>query len=57
LCRITTIGLPLALGVAVGDLHRDLFVVANHHRRLVVAVVDQRVVQAAEARAGISGVM
>ena len=41
------------LGVAVRDLHRDLFVVAQHHRRLVVAVVDQRVVQAAEARAGI----
>ena len=41
------------LGVAVRDLHRDLLVLAEHHRRLVVAVVDQRVVQAAEARAGI----
>ncbi len=41
------------LGVAVRDLHRDFLVVAEHHRRFVVAVVDQRVVQAAEARAGI----
>ena len=41
------------LGVAVGDLHRDFLVVAEHHRRLVVAVVDERVVQAAEARAWI----
>ena len=39
------------LGVAVRDLHRDLLVVAQHHRRLVVAVVDERIVQAAEARA------
>ncbi len=45
--------LAARLGVAVRDLHRDLFVVAQHHRRLVVAVVDQRIVQAAEARAGI----
>ena len=28
--------LAARLGVAVGDLHRDLFVVADHHRRLVV---------------------
>ena len=41
------------LGVAVRDLHRDLFVVAQHHRRLVAAIVHQRIVQAAEARAGI----
>src|SRR3954471_5737863 len=26
------------LGVAVRDLHRDFFVVAEHHRRLVIAV-------------------
>ncbi len=41
------------LGVAVGDLHRDLLVLAQHHRRLIAAVIDQRIVQAAEARAGI----
>jgi hypothetical protein len=41
------------LGVAVGDLHRDLFVLAEQDRRLVAAVIDQRVVQAAIARARI----
>ena len=41
------------LGVAVRDLHGDLLVLAQHHRRLVAAVVDQRIVQAAKARAGI----
>ncbi len=41
------------LGVAVGDLHRDLFVLAQHHGRLVAAVIDQRIVQAAEACARI----
>ena len=41
------------LGIAVGDLHRDLFVLAQHHRRLVAAVVDERIVQAAKARARI----
>ena len=41
------------LGVAVRDLHRDLLVLAQHHRRLVAAVVDERIVQAAEARARI----
>ena len=41
------------LGVAVRDLHRDLLVLAQHHRRIVAAVVDERVVQAAKARAGI----
>ena len=41
------------LGIAVRDLHRDLLVLAQHHRRLVAAVVDQRIVQAAEARARI----
>ena len=30
------------LGVAVRDLHGDLLVLAQHHRRLVAAVVDQR---------------
>ena len=41
------------LGIAVRDLHRDLLVVAEHHRRFVIAVIDQRIVQAAEARARI----
>src|SRR5262249_50409619 len=41
------------LCVAVGDLHGDLFVIAQHHRRLVAAVVHERVVQAAETRARI----
>ena len=41
------------LGVAVRDLHRDLLVLAQQHRRLVAAVVDQRVVQPAVARAGV----
>jgi len=41
------------LGIAVRDLHRDFFMRAQHHRRLVAAVIDQRIVQAAEARAGI----
>ena len=41
------------LGVAVRDLHGDLLVLAQHHRRLVAAVIDQRIVQAAEARARI----
>jgi hypothetical protein len=41
------------LGIAVRNLHRDLFVLAQHHRRLVAAVVDQRIVQAAKACAGI----
>ena len=41
------------LGIAVRDLHRDLLVLAQHHRRLVAAVVDERIVQAAEAGAGI----
>src|SRR5262245_54917684 len=35
------------------DLHRDLLVLAQHHRRVVAAVVHERVVQAAEARARI----
>jgi len=45
--------LAARFGIAMRDLHRDFLVVADHHRRLVVAVVDQRVVQAAKARAGI----
>ena len=46
-------GLAGGLGIAVRDLHRDLFVIAQHHRRIVAAVIHQRVVQAAEARARI----
>ncbi len=45
--------LAARLGVAVGDLHGDLFVIAEQHRRLVLAVIDQRIVQAAVTRAGI----
>ena len=45
--------LAFGAGVAMGDLHGDLFVLAEQHRRIVLAVVDQRVVQAAIARAGI----
>jgi hypothetical protein len=41
------------LGVAMRDLHRDLLVLAQQHRRLVAAVIDQRVVQPAIARARI----
>ena len=41
------------LGVAVGDLHRDLLVLAQQDRRLVAAVIDQRIVQAAIAGARI----
>src|ERR1051326_801541 len=41
------------LGVAVGDLHGDLLVLAQQDRRLVAAVIDQRVVQAAIRGAGI----
>jgi hypothetical protein len=37
----------------VGDLHGDFFVLAKQHRRVVLAVVDQRVVQPAVAGAGI----
>ena len=51
--RITAAGLPVRLGIAVRDLHRDLLVVAQDHRRFVVAVIDQQVVQAAKARAWI----
>ncbi len=46
-------GLAARLGVAVRDLHRRLLVLAEHHRRAVLPVVDDRVVQAAIARAGI----
>jgi hypothetical protein len=45
------------LGIAVRDLHRDLFVLAQHHRRLVAAVVHKRIVQAAKACAGVEGDM
>jgi len=39
--------------IAVWDLHGDFFVVAEQHRRIVFAVIDQRVVQTAETRSGI----
>ena len=45
--------LALGAGVTMGDLHGDLFMLAGQHRRIVLAIVDQRVVQAAVARAGI----
>ena len=45
--------LAAGAGVAVGDLHRDLLVVAQHHGRVVLAVVHQRVVKAPVAGAGI----
>jgi hypothetical protein len=41
------------LGVAMGDLHGDLLMLAQQHRRAVAAVIDERVVQAAKARPGI----
>ncbi len=43
----------LGAGIAMGDLHGDLFMLAGEHRRIVLAVIDQRVMQAAVARAGI----
>jgi len=46
--------LAARLGVAVRDLHRRLLVLAEHHRRAVLPVVDDRIVQAAVARAGLS---
>ena len=45
--------LAASLGIAMGDLHGDLFVVTEQHRRLVLAIIDQRVVEPAKARAGI----
>src|SRR5215469_287533 len=36
--------------IAVCDLHGNFFVVAEQHRRIVFAVIDQRVVQPAETR-------
>ncbi len=45
--------LAARLGIAVGDLHRDLFMIAEQHRRLVLAIIHQRVVQTAIARAGV----
>ncbi len=45
--------LALDAGVAMGDLHGDLFMLTQNHRRIVLAVIDQRVVQAAIARSGI----
>src|SRR5215510_5050031 len=43
--------LAFGTGIAVGDLDGDFFVLAEQHRRIVLAVVDQRVVQPAIARA------
>jgi hypothetical protein len=37
----------------MGDLHRDLLVLAQQHRRAVAAVIDERIVQPAIARARI----
>jgi len=39
--------------IAVRDLHGNFFVVAEQHRRIVFAVIDQRIVQAAETRSRI----
>ena len=41
------------LGVSMSDLHSYLFVVAEQHRRLVFAVIDQRIVEPAKTGAGI----
>ena len=42
--------LALGTGIAMGDLDGDLFVLAKQHRWVVLAVVDQRVMQPAVAR-------
>ena len=47
--------LAAGAGVAMSDLHRDLLVVAQHHGRVVLAVVHQRVVESPVAGAGIQG--
>jgi hypothetical protein len=47
-------GLPTRLGIAVRDLHRGLFVLAQHHVGIIAAVIDDRIVQSAVARAGLS---
>jgi hypothetical protein len=39
--------------IAMRDLHGNFFVVAEQHRRVVFAVIDQRIVQAAETRSGV----
>ena len=39
--------------IAVRDLHGNFFVIAEQHRRIVFAVIDQRIVQAAETRSRI----
>jgi hypothetical protein len=39
--------------IAVRDLHGNFFVVAEQYRRIVFAVIDQRIVQAAETRSRI----
>src|ERR1043166_1953610 len=45
--------LAARFGVAMGNLHGDLFMIAEDHRWLVFAVVYERIVQAAKTRAGI----
>ncbi len=45
--------LAAGLCIAMRDLHRDLFVRTDQHRRLVAVVIDQRIVQSAIGRAGI----
>ena len=45
--------LALDLGVAVGHRHRGFLVHARNEFRLIVAVIDERFVESAEARAGI----
>ncbi len=37
--------LALDAGVAMGDLHGDFFMLAEQHGRIVLAVIDQRIVQ------------
>jgi hypothetical protein len=39
--------------ITVRDLHSNFFVVAEQYRRIVFAVIDQRIVQAPETRSGI----
>ena len=42
--------LTACLGIAMGDLNSCLFVLAQHHFRIILAVIDDRVVQAPIAR-------
>jgi hypothetical protein len=45
--------LATCLGKAVGDLHGDLFVLAEQHRWIVAIMVDQGIVEPTIASAGI----